>query len=113
MNYQEFDQFIRDVSQEIFDECDKDMDRAHDLSFERANDCEYVIYYSKAWELCDYFRFNHYDQYSEAEYTVEELGGFQNYRTVDALMCQMASCIVLDAVREALDTLAHQEGVTA
>lgn len=113
MNYQEFDKYIRAVSQEIFDECDGDMDRAHDLSFERANDSEYAIYYAKAWDLCDYFRFNHHDAYLEAEYLVEELGGLGNYKSVDDLKCTMASCIVLDALREALETLAHQEGVTA
>jgi len=113
MNYQEFDKYIRDVSQEIFSECDGDMDRAHDLSFEVANDSEYAIYYAKAWDLCDFMRFNDHDAYLEAENLIEELGGFGNYKSVDDLMCAMASCIILDALREALDTLAHQKGVAA
>lgn len=113
MNYSEFDQYIRDMSQEIFDECEGDMDTAHDLSFERANDSEYAIYYAKAWDLCDYFRFNHHSAYCEAENLIEELGGFGDYKSVDDIMCTMASCIVLDALREALDTLAHQEGLAA
>lgn len=108
MNYQEFNQYISDMAEEIFKECKGDMDTAHDLSFERANDSEYVIYYSKAWDLCDYFRFNHHDDYLEAEYLVEELGGFGNYKSVDDLKCVMASCIVLDALREELDTIAQQ-----
>lgn len=110
MNYQEFDKYIRDTSQEIFKESRGDMDRAHDLSFEIANDSEYAIYYSKAWELCDFMRFNDHSAYLEAENLIEELGGFGNYKTVDDIKCAMASAIILDAVREALDTLAHQEG---
>ena len=73
MTYQEFDQFIRSMSEDIVAECGTDIDKAHDLSFERANDCEYAIYYSKAWDLCDYFRFNHYEAYVEAEYIIEKL----------------------------------------
>jgi|TARA_Y100000052_G_scaffold19850_1_gene19636 hypothetical protein len=113
MNYQEFDKYIREMSQEIFDECEGDMDRAHDLSFERANDSEYAIYYTKAWDLCDFMRFNDHDAYLETENLIEELGGFGNYKSVDDIKCTMASAIILDALREALDTLAHQEGVTA
>ena len=116
MNYSEFDKYIREMSQEIFDECEGDMDRAHDLSFERANDSEYAIYYAKAWDLCNFMRFNDHAAYLEAENLIEELdsmaSGFGQYK-LDGLMCTMASCIILDALREALDTLAHQEGVTA
>ena len=113
MNYKEFDKYIREMSQEIFDECEGDMDRTHDLSFERANDSEYAIYYAKAWDLCDFMRFNDHDAYLEAENLIEELGGFGHYKSVDDLMCAMAGCIILDALREALDTLAHQEGAAA
>lgn len=113
MNYQEFDQYIREMSQEIFDECDGDMDRAHDLSFERANDSEHVIYYGKAWALVDYFRFYHSDIFWEAHSTLEEMGGLQSCKSLCDAMSFLASNIILDALREALDTLAHQEGVTA
>jgi len=113
MNYQEFDNLIRDMSQEIFDECEGDMDRAHDLSFERANDSEHATYYSKAWALCEFMRFNDHVAYCEAEYLIEELGGFDQYKSVDAIMCAMASSIILDSLREALETLAKQEGVLA
>lgn len=117
MNYSEFDKYIREMSQEIFGECDGDMDLAHDLSFERATDSEYAKHCDKAWDLCDYFRFNDHDAYLEAENLIEELDsmscGFGNYKSLDDLMYTTASCIILDALREALDTLAHQEGVTA
>ena len=113
MNHQDFDKYIRDMSQEIFDECEGDMDRAHDLSFERANDNEYVIYCAKSWQLCDYFRFYQSDMFWEAHSTFEELGGIQECKSLDHAMSFLASVIILDALREALDTLAKQEGVTA
>ena len=112
MNYSEFDKYIREMSQEIFDECDGDMDRAHDLSFEQATDSEYAKDYAKAWDLCDFMRFNDHDAYLEAESLIEELdsmaSGFGQYR-LDDLMYTMASCIILNALREALDTLQEEQ----
>ena len=113
MNDQEIDQYIRDMSQEIFEECEGDMDTAHDLSFERANDNEHVIYYGKAWALVDYFRFYHPDIFCAAHSTLEDMGGLQSCKSLDDAMSFLASNIILDALREALDTLAHQEGVSA
>ena len=110
MNYQDFDKHIRALSEDIFAECGTDQDRAHDLSYESADSSELVIYTGKAWDLCDYMRFNESNIYWEAHSDFEDCGGLKDCESMDDAITRIAFYIVHNAVREAVDTLIEQEG---
>lgn len=103
-NYSEFQDYINMLAADFKDSGYK---YAEDFAHECADGSEYVIYYSKAWELVSIVREGNYDLYSEGSEHASDCQG--DYSDLDTQMTSVAYWIIFTSVMQAVIKLALTE----
>ena len=106
MNHSEYTQTMNSLINSAYEELKRDdTQELSDIVHEIADSSEYVIYFGKAWDLVSFVRLHDFDEYLEAQYTIENV--CEPTTDLDALVTQMAFWvmynIVYGAVQERLE----------
>ena len=96
-NYIDFRDYINMLAADFKD---SGHDDATDYAHEAADGSEYVIYYSKAWDLLDTVRSYNSDLFCEGEEWAFDLG--DKHESLDSMIASVAYGIIFTAVLEAV-----------
>jgi hypothetical protein len=103
MNYKDFDNYINAMTDDWFDSNEaglNDLEDYMDYVHECADGSEFVIYYSKAWDLVTMIRDFNSDLYNDAESYAFDL--FESFDSADHMMTIIAYGAIYTALSVAI-----------
>lgn len=114
----DFHKYVENMAEEIIQEVlsdepgiegDEDIfyEYANDLVHEYVDQCEYVIYYGKAWDLVEMLRKYEPSRLDLAESARADLCA--EFKSLDQLMCELAYCALELAIGDAVYNLVNGE----
>jgi hypothetical protein len=98
-NYKEYIDYCQSLAEDINDSYSDDIDLT-DRIHEIADGCQYVIYYSKAWDLVNMMRECDYEKFNEAVDDVQG-NGFEFEGDINAHMTWIAFFLIRDGIYSA------------
>ena len=98
-NYKEYIDYCQSLAEDINDSYSDDID-VNDRIHEIADGCQYVIYYSKAWDLVNMMREYNHELFNEA---VEEVqgNGFEFEGDINAHITWIAFFLIRNGIYSA------------
>ena len=98
-NYKEYLDYCQSLAEDINDSYSDDIEVIHRIR-EIADGCQYVIYYSKAWDLVNMMREYHYEKFNDAVDEVRD-NGFEFEGDINAHITWIAFFLILNGIHSA------------
>ena len=108
MNHSEYTQTMNSLIDSAYEEFKRDDTQdLEDIVHEIADGHQWVIYYGKAWDFVSFVRRIDFDEYTEAQGILEDIG--ENTADLDTLMTQTAYWLIYNIVRGAVEEKLEKE----
>jgi len=102
-NYKEYLDYCKSLAEDINDSYSDDID-VNDRIHEIADGCQYVIYYSKAWDLVNMMRGYNHELFMQAVEEVQD-NGFEFEGDINAHITWIAFFLIRDGIYSAYQTI--------
>ncbi len=100
-NYKEYLDYCQSLTEDINDSYSDDIELT-DRIYEIADGCQYVIYYSKAWNLVNMMREYNHELFNEAVEEVRD-NGFEFEGDIDAHITWIAYFLIRNGIYSAYE----------
>jgi hypothetical protein len=99
-NYKEYVEYCQRLAEDINDSYSHDLYDINQTIHDIADNCQHVIYYSKAWDLVNMMRECHYEKFNDA---VDEVmgSGFEFEGDINAHMTWIAYYLIRNGIHSA------------
>jgi len=106
-NYKEYLDYCQRLAEDINDSYSDDID-VNDRIHEIADGCQYVIYYSKAWDLVNMMREYNHELFTHAVEEVRD-NGFEFEGDIDRHMTWIAFFLIRNGIYSAYQQIGSKE----
>ena len=106
-NYKEYLDYCQSLAEDVNDSYSDDIEvnaRIHEI----ADGCQYVIYYSKAWDLVNMMREYHYEKFNDAVDEVRD-SGFEFEGDINAHITWLAYYLIRNGIYSAYQHIESKE----
>jgi len=99
-NYKEYIDYCQRLAEDINDSYSDDLYDINQTIHDIADNCQHVIYYSKAWDLVNMMREYHYEKFNDAVDEVRD-SGFEFEGDINAHMTWIAYYLIRNGIYSA------------
>jgi hypothetical protein len=109
MNFNEYTETMHSLIDSVYEEFKRDdTQELSDIVHETVDGHQWVIYYAHAWDLVSFVRRIDFDEYTEAQGILEDIG--ENTADLDTLVTQMSYWIMYNIINGAVQERLEEDG---